>query len=201
MGGWRAAKTEVSQAFAVRLVPTPSEPTTPIITFSLFFRTSPPGTSSSVRTADLCKCFTPAGGATSDLRGFWRSLLSKTQKHENFSSSCESHCVDQNCYLSSKTAKPQSLQNEFDQGTREWRGVLFSQNESRLKSSAKATKSFPGVAQHYFYFESLGNHLNCYGQKRQILPVPPGGCGCEMSLQLFLIRLREPNEDINLIDH
>lgn len=83
--------------------------------FSLLLRISHPGTSSSARTVDLWECFTPAGGAASGQRGLWRSLLSETWKKEHFSFCCESYGVDHDfpLYLSSKTAKPQSLRNEF----------------------------------------------------------------------------------------
>lgn len=76
-------------------------------------------------------------------------VCSQRLEKENFSSSCESHGVDHDflLYLSSKTAKPQSLQNEFHQ-------VLKKEMEfSKLKSNAEATKLLHRVAQHYFYFE------------------------------------------------
>lgn len=182
MGGWRAAKTEVSQVFAVRCVLAGSEPTTTIITFSLFIRISHPGTSSSIRTADLWKCFTPAGGATSDLRGFWRSLLSKTSRWKLFIQLWVT-VVPQ--LLNSKTTKPSKW---VSSGTKEWSGILYSQNDLKLKSNAKATKLFPTtlVSHSTTFILKVLETFKGYGQKRQRL----SAFSCEVSLQLFLFRLR-----------
>lgn len=108
-------------------------------------------------------------------------------KRKNFSSGCESHGVDHDflLYFSSKTAKPQSLQNEFHQVLKkevEFCFLRMNQNSNQMQKQL----NYCIVSQSTSF---ILKGLKGYEQKRQRLSVPPGDCSCEVPLQLFL-RLR-----------